>query len=345
MSLFVFIISIFLLVCVITLLKVKRTTAIVIFITICYFYFLLIWFHYFKFNGEFRPLFPDETTYLTDSNSGGFFGAYISILNSIIPIEFQIGFNLIFYLIGIVILLEFSSFTFKFNLSSFIAMSLIIFGVYWCLFILKESFSIFSIIIYLISIRRNKFYLKTLAITLLILARFELALVFMVVELLLFTYSRSKFFFATIFTSIAAIVFNFFDTPFFNALKLFGMSRRFGESQKEFDEIAVSTSQLPFFKYIISEPFIETIIYNLNNGFNFVSSKGLAIPLVFLNFIGLIFIIIKFKLLIYSKEFYLFVVPFFIFNLTHSTYRYMNVLIIPFTLYYITQITNKSQTQ
>lgn len=316
--------------------KLKKGTLLLFLLTILYFFsFIIVWFHLLKFNGEFETLFPDEATYISESPAGGIFGAYISLLNKYLPLEIHRGLNIIAYFLGTFIIIEYFSFSYKNNFFTGILFLIIVLGSYWNLFILKESFTILGISLYLLSSHKKSRTLKILAFSVLFISRIEIAIIFMLVDFLFLVYQKSRYLFAAILLTGFVILYLNFNHPFVVNLKLFGMSRRFGESFKSFDDAAVSASQLAFFQFIISKPYIETIKFNLSGGFNIISAEGIAKFLVLINFLGLYIVILKIRTLIQMKEFYYLLTAFLVINLTHSTYRYMNVLFIPFVIYFI----------
>ncbi len=293
-----------------------------------------------KFNGNAELIFPDEMLYANDASSELSFAYYVRFLSSYFDLDVVRWINITVFSISLAILAsEVSSYLdgkVK-QLNLLIAILGVMVGGYWSFFILKEAFSVAALSMLIVAYIRRSKVVFIFAGCLLFFARPELLLLYVCINIAFYLKRRiSILFYLGVIASIGFLYW-FMNSDYSYSMKLFTLSRRFGEADFKFDNVAVATSHLPFIPFVMSEPFRQAIITNINSTFNPVLDLN---PLVILqrtyNIIGFTYFLLCFKKFFMKDKLYTFVFIILIGVLcTHSVYRYFNTILIPFTLYFI----------
>lgn len=297
----------------------------------CIYFFLL------KYNGENLLTFPDEKLYVYDHDSKLLFSNYVQVISEILGVEFIRTFNIFIFstTIGLLISCVFQRIRGRFIFSCLVVL-VILTGSYWSFFILKESFTISAIAMIILSKLTNRKILLYLSLLILFLSRPDLCLLYLACGFLIKIRKKNKKIFYLVISISILFVFIFFNTQYSTPLKLFTLSRRFGEGSFEFDDIAVSTSSLGFISYIISEPLRQAILTNINSSFNIFYDFNILVSLhKILNIFVLLMLFRVLKIVRFWDDNLLFFLLVSLLGLifTHSIYRYVNVLFIPMSFY------------
>lgn len=325
-------ISIIILLPIINLFKNERARLPLIYIqlaTLSYFFLLIVKFYGFKFNWEFQYLYPDESTYMNEEiEIAGMFGVYVQFISKYLPTEVIPIINILLHISAIKFLFK----RFK-HIGNFAAISFIlVIGSYWSIFILKESLTFYSLTILL---TKDRWHHVITGLTLLTIARPEFTIIYCFVEIIIFIFKRSRYIFTIIISLVSVSFYQFFDHPFINAIKLFSLSRRYGEANKILDSNTKESALLELIPYVKSTEFKELVFHNLNNCFNIFQAEGFVKLLCLLNLIGLGFVIYNIRNLMKYKPLYSFLTILIILTFTHNNYRYMNTLILSFVPFLI----------
>ncbi len=303
------------------------------FILIGHFYFLLImlgYFHLFKFNGNFSPFFPDELTYI-NGDTDLLYSLYVHQIYPYLSETFFRIVNLFFYFLSWTLVFNENK-KGDFTLFDFGCVLIATAGLYWCFFLLKESMSITGLIFLYLGVYKARLMYKSLSFLMLVLARVDLLVFYLLsfLALKIYNISTKLFVFFIVFTSL--LVYYFLNSSISYPLKLMFGSRRFGESNKQFDEALISVSKGGAFDYIFSNVYLETVVANVRRTFDpLFSGVSLASILIVVNLFAILYFI-KYRLIerkfYYYDCYFLFVTV--ILMATHSVYRYMNVVVISY---------------
>lgn len=333
------------------LIACKNLVSVIYLLSASMWYILLIlgYFHIKTFGGVFSPFFPDEITYIT--------------LNSIQPFSYYINFafenlnesyirllNFTIYNFSIILffnkLRDFSvldSSIKKTALFSICFLSAIIFT-YYNYFLLKESFAASGLLLfYYYLLFGNRWSLIT-SIVIISVTRLD---VIMLIIMSFFAYKvifLKNNFIKLIFISVAIImVLYLFSLPLSYATKLSFAARRYGESQKEYDDAAKAAASLSSVGFFTSKVYMETLYGNFTRSFSFIhNSIGYVSFLVFVNLASLLLFIKRTvaKKLLFPDVIYLISVV--ALCATHTSYRYVISIALPYVILYVVRSFNES---
>jgi hypothetical protein len=215
----------------------------------------------------------------------------------------------------------------------FIIVSLAFFS-YWSYFVLKEAFTFLGTALYLsYQGTRNKKE-KVIAFLILFVTRLNLFILIIGIELLYKIYYRFKrkvlILIIPAFISVITII----NSPVSYTYKLGILARRYGAEVKGFDAAARNTASKGFFSFIFSKEYIQAITTNFNQTFNPIVGQSIFIKIMILiNLIGILLIIFNLKPKL-SKNTIIFYSIILLLLATHSSYRYINPIILPFCFYF-----------
>ncbi|WP_148718643.1 O115 family O-antigen polymerase, partial [Escherichia coli] len=304
------------------------------FVVMCIVFLLL------KFNGNVELIFPDEMLYVNDSTSQLFFSRYVQFFDKNFSLDVVRWINITLFNISLAFLAsEISSYLYGRTrlFCSLLAITGTIVGGYWAFFILKEAFSVAALSMLIVSyIRKSKVFL-VFASCLLFFARPELLLLYIAITIAFyFKRKNTHLYYLAIVTSMVCFIL-FMNSEYSYSIKLFTLSRRFGESEFEFDDVAITTSNLSFFPFIMSEPFRQAVMTNINSTFNpFLDLNPLVVVQRLYNIIGFYIFLTCVKPYLMKDKLYSFAFIVLLGVLfTHSVYRYFNTILIPFSLYFL----------
>ncbi|MFJ5980075.1 hypothetical protein ACIQCX_04025 [Enterobacter cancerogenus] len=308
-------------------------------------------FYLLKFTDTNQLVFPDENLYVYDYSSTLLFSYYVQFIERNFGLDVVRAINVMVFSISLSILS--SEIIVKVNgfhrqLVLFFAFLGSLVGGYWAFFILKEAFSVAALSMLVIAqVNKSKSYLFA-AVLLLLFARIDLLALYIGVNFLFTLKRRAKPIYYLSFVISALIFVIYMNSEASYSLKLFTLSRRFGEEDFKFDDIAVNMSHLQLIPFILSEPFRQAVITNINSSLNPLMDFN---PFVFLQriynlFAFIVFIACTKKFLLKDKLFtFTFIVILGVLS-THSVYRYLNTILIPLTLYFILMLSiNKTKVQ
>ncbi|WP_319077459.1 hypothetical protein [Enterobacter cloacae] len=308
-------------------------------------------FYLFKFTNSNQLIFPDENLYVYDYSSTLFFSYYVQFVEQYLGLDVVRAINVIVFSISISILsseifVKVSGF--QKQLTLFFALLGSVVGGYWAFFILKEAFSVAALSMLVIAqVNKSKSYFCA-SVLLLSFARIELLALYVGVSILFILKTRVKPIYYLSFVLAIVLFILFMNNEASYSLKLFTLSRRFGEEDFKFDDIAVNSSHLQLIPFILSEPFRQAVITNLNSSFNPLMDFN---PFVFLqrfyNLLAFFVFLICSKRYLLNDKLYTFTFIIIVGVLcTHSVYRYINTILVPLTLYFIFLLSfNKSKVQ
>ena len=288
---------------------------------------MLGYFHIAKFGGDFDPFFPDELTYI-EGRTGLLYSKYVySFFDTLGPLFFRTT-NVFIYVVGWVLVFN-SDYRKEGLIWSGFSLGAAILGMYWAFFILKESYSVGFGFFLIFGILRNNFAMAFLGGFGLILARPEILFLIAAAESVRIIYNKSKLLFVLLSMVLIWLINLIMSHSLSLPIKLMVASRRFGESNKVFDDAAREASSGSFYKFISSDVFVETVIANFRRTFDPIfDGVSLATPLVAVNFVTLLVALIRF--IIYrsaNRADLFFAVSIGFLVLTHSVYRYGNIIV------------------
>lgn len=323
--------------------KQKKPKIYFIIVVVVFLFTLIVMFPSFylkKFTIDNQIVFPDEALYIYDYTSTLFFSYYIRFMDSTFNLDVIRVINIILFSFSLSILAsEISSKVTGYHGKLILTYSILggIVGGYWAFFILKEAFSVAAISMLIISYLRNSIFYFIFSVILLAFARVDLLLLYLLVTILFVLKEKAKpLYYLSIIIAIILFIL-FMNSEYSYSLKMFTISRRFNTEKIYSDSISAETSSLQLIPFILSEPFRQALISNLNSTFNpFIDSN----PFVFIqrlyNILAFIILIKCFKPFILKDKLYTFAFITIIGILcTHSVYRYLNTVLIPLTLYFI----------
>lgn len=332
------------------LISCKNLPSVLYLLTSSIWYILLVlgYFHIKTFGGVFSPFFPDEITYIT--------------LNSIQPFSYYINFLFENFNESYVRLLNFTVYNWviiiffnKINDISILDGNIrktILFGVgffsaiiftYYNYFLLKESFSAAGLLLfYYYLLFRNRW---SLFISIIIIAVTRLD-VMILVAMSFFIYKiiniRNNTLKLIIFFIAIISVLYLFSLPMAYTTKLSFAARRYGESQKEYDDAAKAAASLGAVGFFSSKVYIETLYGNFTRSFSFIhNSIGYASFLVFVN-VASLFLFVKrsiTKKLLLPDAIYL--ISIVVLCATHTSYRYVISIALPYIILFVVRSFNE----
>ena len=315
-------------------LMVSMTSYIFTFGVMCVGFLLL------KFNGTAELIFPDEMLYANDMTSKLSFAYYVRFFKTYFDLDIVRWINITLFTISLAVLSSeiVSRLHNKMKqLTIVLAMFGAIVGGYWSFFILKEAFSVAALSMLIVAYIRRSNSIFLLSALMLIFARPELLILYIGVNIVFLIKRKIPLLFYIGVIGLAFIFILFMNSEHSYSIKLFTLSRRFGEAEFSFDNVAGATSHLPFFSFIMSEPFRQAIITNFNSTFNPLADfNPLVIFQRIFNIIGFILFLFILRKNLMKDKLYTFVFIILIGVLcTHSVYRYFNTILVPFILYFI----------
>jgi hypothetical protein len=312
---------------------------------------MLFYFYIGIFNGDVtRLLFPDENLYVYGIYEKGIFGQLIKTSLDIGGFSFTRTWNLVLYLIPVCLLFNEVAKSFSrqpgSKLLNFISIMLLIglcvMGSYWSFFLLKEALSVGSLCLIFLGQTKNNKIIIIFGAMLLYIARPHYLVVFLILFFLKKVYNKSIKAFKIVVLSMGVLaVFFFFSQNFLNIMNTFASIRytdlniQVSETRQELKaEIRFAFNTLGSLKFLTSNIFIEMIKNNIIRSFNPFIQEGLWVKfIVLLNLVSLFWIIIFLKP---KKNYllYMFFVTLLLLIFTHSNFRYVNTILIPFTMYF-----------
>lgn len=314
---------------------VSRSLASIVFVCVITLYYLLVamgYFHTYKFSGEFLPFFPDEMTYI-EGRVPLPFSIFVSSIFPYVGESFFRLANLLSYCITWMVCFRFLSNNKHISFLDVIAIGCAAIGSYWCFFILKEALSLFSLLLGCIFFSVRFYLLAGFCFVFLFLARPDLLVLLSFAAVVWLVFKRSKLAFFCVATFIMIVVGWFMSTPYAYPLKLSFMARRFGESARSYDSEAMAAAAMPVWQFLVSEPYIQTVLANLFRAFNpLYEGVSLFALLTVVNLVSLLLLIHR----VFWKRWFEFIDFFFVLvavllALTHNVSRYQNLV----SLFYI----------
>lgn len=321
--------------------KDARTYLTVFFITYLFILSVMcINFYLLKFTDNNQLIFPDENLYVNDHTSTLLFSYYVQFVESYFGLDVVRAINVVVFSISLSmlsseIIVRVTGKQKQLVLIFSILGSIV--GGYWAFFILKEAFSVAAFSMLIISqIRQNRTYF-IISVLLLAFARVELLALYIGVSILFILKSKIKpmYYLSILFAILFFVLFMSSEASY--SLKLFTLSRRFGEEDFKFDDVAISVSHLKLLPFLLSEPYQQAFLTNINSSFNPFLELN---PLVFIqriyNLMAFIVFVMCLRGYLLKDKLYTFTfIIVFGVLCTHSVYRYLNTILIPLTLYFI----------
>ncbi|MCB4840381.1 hypothetical protein LHV18_07010 [Providencia rettgeri] len=293
-----------------------------------------------KFTDDNQIVFPDEALYIYDYTSKLLFSYYIRFIHTTFDLDIVRAINIILFSLSLSVLTsEICSRTIGYHKKLIIVFSILggIVGGYWAFFILKEAFSVAAISMLIIAHLRKSLFYFSISVILLMFARVDLLFLYLLVNILFVLKEKSKPLYYLSFIAAIILFYFFMNSEYSYSLKMFTISRRFNSEKLNFDSVSAETSNLQLIPFILSEPFRQALVSNLNSTFNpFIDLN----PFVFIqrlyNIFAFVILMKCFKPFILKDKLYTFAFITIIGILcTHSVYRYLNTVLIPLTLYFI----------
>lgn len=285
-------------------------------------------------------VFPDEYLYVNDHSSTLLFSYYVRFLDDYFDLDVVRSVNIFVFSLSMSMLSSeiISRVTGHYRqvMLGFAILGSVV-GGYWAFFILKEAFSVAALCLLVIAhLKSSKIYFL-MAGLLLAFARIELLTLYFAVSILFVMKCKFKPLYYLSFLIAVILFITFMNSDMSYALKLFTLSRRFGENEFQFDDVAINMSHLKLLPFIVSEPFRQALITNINSTFNPLIELQ---PFVFMqrifNLFSFIVFLICVRRYLFKDKLVLFAFIIVIGVLcTHSVYRYINTILIPLTLYFI----------
>lgn len=353
------IIAFLLVICMIyALYREKNVYSVIFLITIAVYFLGVIFLYFFVIKYEGDPsvlIFKDEITYVYGESSG-YFGKFVKEFIDIGSISLLRILNVFCYTLGLTCLAtemilsrRLSSFNTRTDMVKFSYACIIsALGSYWAFFILKESMVMLSVSIYLVAYNRKNMLLKLLAISLGMIARYEIAFAFLVAEFIIWIWNKSNILSITLGFLLGGFLIEYINSPDSYTMKLGWLARRYGESQKIYDEFTKQIAQMGFWHFTTSFTYFETIVGNLLRSIYPLYKVGVvSTPLLTINLIGIVLIVFKLKQkrelpAVFGTLIFIGLI------LTHSVWRYVNSFIIPLSVYYLLRddsFSNKKEVQ
>lgn len=329
---------IFLLITFIVLSFISRTKVSLIFVFLSHLYYLVVmlgYFHIYKFSGLFDPFYPDELTYL-EGRTDLLFSKYVSYLYMYFDEHFFRFTNFIIYTLSWV--LVFNSLVHrKIKYITYIGIVLAMLGVYWTYFILKESLSIGFLILLLYSIYKKNVMLLIFSVIGVSIARPSLFVLLVGGYVFQYLFYKSRAIFVLASSLLLGLCYLFLNSTLSLRYKLMITSRRFGETNKVFDDGAKQVSEGGAIDFLFSSVYLESITANITRTFYPIYyGFGIASVLIALNIFVVIYCICRVIRNKYMDEFdaYL-LLSTSVLILTHSVYRYENIVVLTYLAFII----------
>jgi hypothetical protein len=329
----------------------KLTILNFIIIVLFYFSVMVVYFYIGIFNADVtKLLFPDENLYVHGTYEKSLFGQLIK--NSIDLVGFSVtrAWNLTLYLVPVCLLFnEVIKSDFKQNKSKTfyvtsitLLIGLSVMGSYWSFFLLKEALTMGSLSLIFLGQKKNSKFIMLLGAILLYISRPHYLIVFVILLFFKKIYHKSKkvFKFLLILTCLFGVFFlssqsflNIMNT--YASLRYIDLGVQVSETRQELRaEVRLAFNTLGSVKFLTSDIFFEMIKNNILRAFNPLIQEGIwAKLIVSLNLISLLWIIIFLKP---KKNYltYMFFVTLILLIFTHSNFRYVNTIMVPFTMYF-----------
>ncbi|MDI3441539.1 hypothetical protein QLG07_18905 [Erwinia sp. V90_4] len=304
-------------------------------------FFMCVVFLLLKFNGENGFVFPDESFYVNDNASKLPFSVYVREVGELFGLDFIRVINIFVFTTAFAaltseIMLEIESKKGRLLVMTFALMGIVV-GGYWSYFILKEAFSIAALSFLLVaSLRKSPIYFLS-SLLFLGFARPELFILYIGVLFGFYLKKKNKrlFYFVVLIFLLSFIY--YLNSPYAHTLKLFTLSKRFGELNVSYDAETLIVSDYNLIPFILSGAFHQALITNIVSTFYpFLDMNPLVIFQRTFNILAMILFLksIRGHLLRDRAFTFLFVILIGLLT-THSVYRYINTLLIPFSIYFI----------
>lgn len=309
---------------------------------------VLGYFHITTFGGVFSPFFPDEITYTT--------------LNSIQPFSYYINFVfdnfnesyirlLNFTVYNLSVILFFNKLE-RFTILDVSLKQTVLVGVcflssiiftYYNYFLLKESFAAAGLLLFYYYILFGSLWSLIISIVILSVTRID---VIVLIFMSFFAYKviclKGNFIKFIIISFSIIVILYFFSLPLSYATKLSFAARRYGESQKEYDDAAKAAASLGAIGFFTSKVYIETLYGNFTRSFSFIhNSIGYASFLVLVNITSLLFFV---KRALAKKIFFpdvIYLISVVALCATHTSYRYVISIALPYIILFVVRSFNE----
>ncbi|WP_072277377.1 hypothetical protein [Erwinia persicina] len=304
-------------------------------------FFMCLIFLLLKFNGENGLVFPDESFYVNENSSKLPFSIYVREIKELFGLDFIRVVNIFVFTTAFAALTSEIMLKIESNKARWLVMTFAFLGVivggYWSYFILKEAFSIAALSFLLVaSLRKSSMYFLG-SLVFLGFARPELFILYVgiVFSFYLKKKNKSLFYFLVIIFLLGFIY--YLNSPYAHTLKLFTLSKRFGELNVSYDAETLSVSDYNLIPFVLSGAFHQALITNIVSTFYpFLDMNPLVILQRIFNILAMVLFLkcIRGHLLRDRAFTFLFVILIGLLT-THSVYRYINTLLIPFSIYII----------
>ena len=305
------------------------------------FFFMCVFFFVIKFNGENILIFPDEGLYVNDYTSVLPFSVYVRTVNELLGQDAIRLINIFIFSTSLALLSSdvmgrVESETHKIYIAFFSLFGVIV-GGYWSYFILKEAFSIAAISFLMVATLRKSWLFLTNSLIFLALARPDLFTLYAGIIFIFYIREKNRSLYKLIVVGAILITIWFMNSDLSYRIKIFTLSKRFGELNVTYDSTTLAVSQYSFIPFILSDAFHQAIITNLKSSFNpFHEINALTIVQRTFNVLAIILFIKCFFSSFLKDKVYTFIFIVIVGLIcTHSVYRYMNTLLIPFSIYSI----------
>ena len=296
--------------------------------------FLLI-----NFRGDINTLlFLDENTYVNGQYDLGFFGVYARSIVGIFGVVMVKGINIFVYIFSTTALFN----RVKYSLiggKEFIKFSMLILisalFSYWSFFVLKESLTIFAITLIIVGIEDKKKISTILGFNILFITRLNYFCLF-IYALFLYKLNKKnkKFFYLVITISILGLVI-FLSSSYSYSFKLGIIARRLGDSGMVYTGNNAVIANFNFVRFIFSAEYLKAIEGNILRGF--IGGESSMVNNIFsliLTISNLVAIITTTELIKEKSIFRLFyILSILVLILTYCDNRYLNTVLLPFSLY------------
>jgi len=321
--------------------KSARTYLTIFFITYLFILSVMcINFYLLKFTDDNQLIFPDENLYVYDHTSTLLFSYYVQFFESYFGLDVVRAINILVFCISLSMLSSEIIVRVTGRQKQLVLIFAIlgsIVGGYWSFFILKEAFSVAALSTLIISqIRKNRTYF-IISVLLLAFARVELLFLYIGISILFALKEKVKPIYYLLILSAVVFFVMFMNSEASYSLKLFTLSRRFGEEDFKFDDVAVSVSHLKLLPFLLSEPYRQAFLTNINSSFNpFLELNPLVFVQRIYNLMAFIVFVRCLRCYLLKDKLctFAFIIVFGVLC-THSVYRYLNTILIPLTLYFI----------
>lgn len=304
-------------------------------------FFMCVFFLVIKFNGENILIFPDEGLYVNDYTSVLPFSIYVRTVNELLGQDAIRIINVFIFSTSLALLSsdvieKVESETHKIYIVFFSIFGVIV-GGYWSYFVLKEAFSIAAISFLMVATLRKSWVFLMNSLIFLALARPDLFTLYAGIIFIFYIREKNRNLYRFIVVGAILTTIYFLNSDLSYRIKLFTLSKRFGELNVTYDATTLAVSQYSLIPFILSDAFHQALITNLKSSFNpFYELNALTIVQRTFNVLAIIcFIKCFFSSFLKDKVYtFIFIVIIGLIS-THSVYRYMNTLLIPFSIYSI----------